>query len=61
MSLRVQVDALDIFGGDFFFACVEKVWPRSVCDAADDEEEWVVWVNWSADDAQTGGAGGSSL
>jgi hypothetical protein len=25
------------------------------------EEEWVAWVNWSAVDAQTGGAGGSSL
>ena len=24
------------------------------------EEEWMDWVNWSAVDAQTGGAGGSS-
>ena len=51
-------------------------WPRIVCDAAEDEEagelgapftepeheeEWMAWVNWSAVDAQTGGAGGSSL
>ena len=25
------------------------------------EEEWVAWANWSAVDAQTGGAGGSLL